>query len=146
MKTVLSLGVIGAVAGLVLMAVLKLVLLLTGNTAYHLLFNFDYVPWINALKPVWLFGYVFHFVTCIISVIALYYILKIWGFQQKIAPYIVVYTLGGGALYFLTGLSPQLPEVNDTMAWVYWTVAHGVFGISVGGLVRLWRKNKRFSE
>lgn len=143
MKTALKLGVIGTVAGIVLMLVLKLI---TGNTAYNLLFNFDYVPWVNTLKPIWLYGYIFHFVTCILSVIALYYLLKIWGIQSKIAPYIIVYTLGGGALYFLTGLSPQLPEVNDIMAWVYWTVAHGIFGLSVGGLVQLLGKNKQFSE
>lgn len=120
------------------MLVLKIVFVLTGNTAYILLFNFDYIPILNALEPVWLFGYVFHFVTCIVSVIALFYILKTWNIQKKIWPYIIVYSIGGAALFFLTALSEQPPAADDVTAWIYWTLAHAVFGYSVAALIRKW--------
>ena len=120
------------------MLVLKIVLLFTGNTAYILLFNFDYIPVLNALEPVWLFGYIFHFVTCIVSVIALYYILKNWKIQKTIWPYVIVYSAGGGALFFLTALSEQPPASNDTVAWMYWTLAHAIFGYAVAALVKKW--------
>lgn len=139
MKAILKLTTIGLFAGLVLMLVLKLVMTLTGNTAYVLLFNFDYIPILNELKPVWLFGYLFHFLTCIFSAIGLFYILKTWKMQYVVWPYIVVYSLGGGALFFLTGLSPQPPASNDVWAWIFWTIGHAVFGYVIGLCVKKWR-------
>lgn len=138
MKQGLKLTSIGIFGGIVLMLVLKIVMYFTGNTAYILLFNFDYVPIINKLRPVWFFGYVFHFVTCIVSVIALFYLLKIKSWQLKLLPYIAVYTIGGGALFFLTSLSPKPPAADDVMAWMYWTLAHAIFGYVVGSLVKKW--------
>lgn len=140
MKQLLKLTTVGILAGIVLILVLRLVLAITGNTAYVLLFNFDYIPIINTLRPVWLFGYIFHFVTCIISVIALFYILKPKALETKILPYILVYTFGGGALFFLTALSKKPPEANDFMAWLYWTLAHCVFGYTTGILIKKWFK------
>ena len=139
MKQLMKLTIIGLFAGFVLALVLKIVMALTGNTAYILLFNFDYIPVVKDLKPVWLFGYVFHYLTCLVSVIALFYILKTWNRQNLIYPYVLVYTIGGGALFFLTSLSDQPPAANDVMAWVYWTIAHAVFGYVVGALVKIWR-------
>lgn len=139
MKQLLKLISIGLFAGWVLILILKIVMDLTGNTAYILLFNFDYIPVVNDLKPVGLFGYIFHFLTCIVSVIALYYILKPWSLQTTIWPYILVYSTGGGALFFLTALSHQPPAANDVMAWVYWTLAHALFGYVVGAMVKKWR-------
>lgn len=138
MKQLMKLTAIGILAGTVLILFLKIVLELTGNTAYVLLFNFDYIPIINELEPVWFFGYVFHYTTCIISVIALFYILKTRALHKNILPYIFVYGIGGGALFFLTALSNQPPEVDDVMAWIYWTVAHTVFGYVVGILIKKW--------
>ncbi|HUH29333.1 hypothetical protein [Gelidibacter sp.] len=138
MKQLLKLTSIGLIAGFVLMLVLKIVMVLTGNTAYVLLFNFDYIPIVNDLKPVWLFGQVFHYLTCIVSVVALFHILKSWNLQKTIWPYILVYTIGGGALFFLTALSELPPAANDIMAWIYWTVAHAIFGYAVGAMVKKW--------
>ncbi|MBJ7880633.1 hypothetical protein [Gelidibacter salicanalis] len=136
MNRILKLTLIGVIGAIVLMLALKLVMILNGNQAYILLFNFDYIPVINTLKPVWLFGYIFHFLTCIISVIALFYILG--AFYKRIMMYVLVYAIGGGALYFLTALSDQPPAPNDVMAWIYWTIAHALFGFVVGYLVKKW--------
>lgn len=138
MKQLMKLTAIGILAGTVLILFLRIVLELTGNTAYVLLFNFDYIPIINELEPIWFFGYVFHYTTCIISVIALFYILKTRALQKNILPYIFVYAIGGGALFFLTALSNQPPATDDGMAWIYWTVGHTVFGYVVGILIKKW--------
>lgn len=138
MKKILKLTTIGLFSGVVLMLILKIVMVLTGNTAYILLFNFDYIPIVKDLKPTWLFGYIFHFMTCIISVIVLYNILKCWALDKHILPYILVYTIGGGGLFFLTALSTQPPAANDLMAWIYWTVAHAIFSYTVGASIKRW--------
>lgn len=136
MKKLLKLMFTGLFAGFVLMLLLKIVMVFTGNTAYVLLFNFDYVPLIKDLKPIWLFGYFFHFLTCIISVIVLFYILNKWILQKVVFLYILIYMIGGGALFFLTTFSDQPPASSDLMAWVYWTLAHAVFGYTVGILIK----------
>lgn len=138
MNQLLKLVTIGIIGGVVLILILGIVLLLTGNTAYFLLFNFDYIPIINELRPIWLFGYIFHFITCVVSVIALFYILKPMSLDMSILPYILVYSLGGGALFFLTSLSEQPPAADDWMAWIYWTLGHAIFGYSVGALIKKW--------
>lgn len=81
MKQLMKLAIIAFIAGIVLMLFLKVIMILTGNTAYILLFNFDYIPVINDLRPIWLFGNVFHFLTCILSVVVLYYLLKNRGLK-----------------------------------------------------------------
>lgn len=139
MKQFLKLTAIGIIGGIVLIFSLRIVLELTGNTAYVLLFNFDYIPLIHDLRPVWLFGYIFHFLTCIVSVIALFYILKPRGLHIKILPYVIVYTFGGGALFFLTALSHKPPAPDDVMAWTYWTIGHAAFGYVVGALIKKWK-------
>ena len=136
MKQFLKLSAISIIAGIVLILVLRVVLAFTGNTAYVLLFNFDYIPIIKDLKPVGFFGNLFHFVTCLVSVLALFAILKTWKIQYKLWPYILVYSVGGGALFFLTALSEQPPASNDVMAWVYWTFNYAVFGYMVEDLIR----------
>lgn len=136
LRTILKLSFIGFIAGVILILPLKILYILTGNTAYILLFNFDYIPVLNELKPVWLFGYIFHFVTCICSVIGLFYILKFLNRQFSVFYYVAVYTVGGGALFFLTCLSEQPPAGNDFTAWLSWTLAHAIFDFAVGILVK----------
>ncbi len=138
MKQNLKLIAVSLIAGLVLMLVLRLVLWVTDNPAYILLFNFDYIPVINTLKPVWLFGYIFHFVTCLLSIFALYYLLRIRSLEKRILIYVVVYSIGGGALFFLTALSPKPPAADNLSAWFYWTFAHAIFGYVVGLLIKKW--------
>lgn len=136
MRQLFKLTSIGFIGGVVLILVLKLVLLTTGNTAYYLLFNFDYIPVIRDLRPVWLFGYLFHFITCIASVIGLFYMAN--RYQKHTLLYVLVYSIGGGGLFFLTALSEQPPAANNWQAWVFWTLAHAIFGYVVGALVRKW--------
>ncbi len=109
--TFFKLTLIEIAAGVILIIPLKILYKLTGNTAYILLFNFDYVPVLNQLRPIWLFGYIFHFTTCICSVIGLYYILKYLKKQLSLFDYIAVYTVGGRSTIFFTCLSVKPPEM-----------------------------------
>lgn len=129
---------IGLISGIILILVMKCIQIVTGNDAYILLFNFDYLPVVKELKPIWFFGYLFHFMTCIISIVILYYALRFVGFEKHISPYVLVYTIGGAILFFLTLLSDQLPAGDDWMAWLYWTFGHAVFSYVVGLLIKKW--------
>ncbi|MFS0575013.1 hypothetical protein AB1K83_05235 [Sporosarcina sp. 179-K 3D1 HS] len=139
MKQLLKLMTIGVLAGCLLAGFLKFIYQTTGNQAYLLLYNVDYIPVLHQWEDVPLFGIFFHFVFCIASVIGLFYILKIFQFEQNVFPYVAVYTIGSGALYFLTLLTEQPPAANDIMAWVSWTFGHVLFGCSVGYLVKVWK-------
>lgn len=143
MRTLSNLFTISFIAGIILLLFLKMIMLTTGNPAYVLLVNFDYVPVIQDLKPVWLMGYIFHFITCIVSVIVLYYVLKFYKKENNLWIYVVCYTLGGGALFFLTSLSPQPPAADDFFAWFFWTLAHFIFGLVVGALIRFRYRRKQ---
>ncbi|WP_228548273.1 hypothetical protein [Sporosarcina obsidiansis] len=129
----------GVIAGIVLALYLKVIQLLTGNQAYILLFNFDYVPVIQDWEPQLLIGYLFHFLTCIASAVVLFYLLRFVHLEFRIWPYVLVYTVGGGILFSLTGLSDQPPAITDGAAWFYWTMAHAVFGLIVGSLIKHWK-------
>ncbi|MDG4946385.1 hypothetical protein NMK71_08160 [Weeksellaceae bacterium KMM 9713] len=137
-KEMLKLSLLGIVVGFILMIVLGLLNFLTGSPAYDILFNFYNVPVLNEFKPVWLVGYLFHFLICILSVIGLYYILKNWHLEKKDWPYILVYTMGSGTLICLTALSDQTPPFYDQVSWLFWAFAHGISGAAVVFMVRKW--------
>lgn len=138
MRDAAKLAAIGLIAGTVLIVVLKTVELLTGNPAYVLLFNFDYIPVVNEWRPVWLIGLLFHYGICVFSAIILFYFLRPFGREHWVSPYVTVYTIGSALLFSLTALSDQPPEFSDGVAWVYWTLAHAAFGWVVGWLIRKW--------
>lgn len=72
--------IIGILAGISLAGMMHVIYLLTGSEAYQLLYNVDYIPGLQYFQQSTVFGFVFHFLFCIISVIVLYYLLK------KVAP------------------------------------------------------------
>lgn len=138
MKQVIKLLSIGIIAGFVLAAFLGVIQLLTGNQAFVLLFNMDYIPIVKSWNLGWGIGIVFHFVTCIASVIVLFYILKTVQLERYIIAYLITYTVGGGILFTLTALSGKPPAITDFAAWIYWTLGHAVFSLVVGILVKYW--------
>lgn len=130
---------IGIVAGAVLEISLKIVQLITGNDAYILLFNLDYMPVLKQWNDTIGAGAAFHYLTCIGSVLFLYFLLRPFRLQYRILPYVLVYGGGGGLLYFLSALTDTPPAWNDFMAWFWWTGGHAIFGLVSGGLIRLLR-------
>jgi len=139
-KRITKLTLIGIISGCVLAGFLLIIHLLTSNEAYILLFNVDYIP---LLQDVWSqpgIGIVFHFVFCIVSVVALFYVLDFWDLERKWFLYVLVYVLGSAGLFFLTALTSTEPSAGDVDAWMYWTVAHLIYGIMVGVMVNRWIK------
>ncbi|WP_010531965.1 hypothetical protein [Lentibacillus jeotgali] len=138
MKRVLKLSIIGIVAGIILLVLLKIVQVVTGSQAYVLLFNTDYIPMMPDWGPANFGGVAFHFVFCIVSVVALFYILKLFRLERSMLVYFAIYTGGSAILYALTGLTDRPPVVMDLMAWTYWTVAHAVYALTVGSFIKHW--------
>ncbi|ARF17843.1 hypothetical protein CSV61_07625 [Sporosarcina sp. P3] len=135
MKRFWQLVGIGIAGGAVLALLMLVIWAVTGNEAYILLYNVDYFPIIHVFSHVLWFGIVFHFVFCIASVLGLFYLLSFLNWQYKMWPYIVVYTVGSGVLYFLTLLTDRPPAADDGMAWLYWTGSHLVFSVLVASMV-----------
>ncbi|MCG7344571.1 hypothetical protein MHZ92_10520 [Sporosarcina sp. ACRSL] len=144
MNLIIRLIATGVIAGSVLTLLMKLVYEITGNKAYVLLYNTDYIPVLNKWESSEVFGITFHYVFCIASVIGLYFILRAFQLERRMLPYFFTYTIGSGVLFFLTSLTDKPPAWTDTKAWFYWTVSHAVYSWIVGFLIIRWihRKEK----
>lgn len=138
MKQLLKLIYLGLFAGIVLAGILILLHTWTNNPAYILLFNVDYIPVLKNLKPNSVIGVIFHFVFCIISVVGLFYLLKMIDRKRQASLYIYIYTFGSAILYFLTFFSVKPPFVTDLLSWFYWTLAHTIYGFIVGLTIKNW--------
>ncbi|PWA13079.1 hypothetical protein DCC39_02830 [Pueribacillus theae] len=138
MKQITKLSAIGIIAGIVLALFLKVVQLLTGSEAYILLFNMDYIPVLKEINEVFGMGMLFHFATCIGSVVILFFILKGIHLEHCFLAYLAVYTIGGAILFALAGLTETPPAVTDLAAWCFWTAGHALFGAVVGLLIKYW--------
>lgn len=132
MKEFIKLIFIAIVAGTVLAGSLILMFALTGNMAFYLLFNVDYIPILKSLQPRLVVEIVFHYVFCIVSVVILYYVLRLVNLERRVFMYMVVYTGGSAILFYLTIFSNAEPDYTDLMAWVYWTGAHWIYSVIVG--------------
>lgn len=138
MITLLKLIIIGFVAGAILAAVGKIIRITTGNKAEVLLYNMDYMPVIKRWSDKWITGIIFHYTTCIVSAVVLFYILIPFSWELNIWPYVLVYTAGSAALYFLSLLTDKPPASDSFSSWFYWTFSHAIFGFAVGFLIKLW--------
>ena len=138
MITLLKLIIIGFFAGAILAASGKLIRMITGNKAEILFYNMDYMPIIKRWSDKWITGIIFHYMTCIISAVVLFYMLIPFGWEMNIWPYVLVYTAGSAALYFLSLLTDKPPAANSFSSWFYWTFSHAIFGFAVGYLIKWW--------
>ncbi|WP_213809795.1 hypothetical protein [Jeotgalicoccus sp. WY2] len=138
MITLLKLIIIGFVAGAILAAVGKIIRITTGNKAEILLYNMDYMPVIKRWSDKWITGIIFHYTTCIVSAVVLFYMLIPFSWELNIWPYVLVYTAGSAALYFLSLLTDKPPASDSFSSWFYWTFSHAIFGFAVGFLIKLW--------
>lgn len=134
--------IISIVSGSILAGFLKIVQLILNDDAYILLFNMDYIPLLKNVESISGSGYIFHFVFCFVSIAILFLLAKIVQLEQHISTYVIVFTVGSGMLYFLTALTNQPPSAKSVISWIYWTVAHAIFGIVVGVMIKYWLKQK----
>lgn len=138
MNGVVKLALIGIGAGTVLAAVLILMYLLTGNTAFYLLFNVDYIPLLKNLQPRIVVEIMFHYVFCMASVVILYYLLRFVQLENRVIIYMIVYTGGSAILFYLTTFFSHKPFSTDVLAWIYWTVGHAIYSVIVGLSIKRW--------
>lgn len=133
---------IGIISGTILAVTMELVEMITGNPAAILLYNIDYIPFFKQWDHILGAGVLFHFLTCITSVLVLYFCLKYVKMEKRMAPYIIVYTVGGGFLYFLSALTDTPPAYDNASAWLYWTAGHALFAVSVGYMINKCKLDK----
>lgn len=138
LKKTAILLVIGIISGIVLALFLKLIQILTNSTAFVLLFEVGYIPFLNELKPIWLAETIFHFSTSSLSIIVLYWLLSLKQMERNIWAYIALICAGSTALFLLTIFSDKTPAVTDYPALVYWVGAHFLFAGTAGLLIRKW--------
>lgn len=138
MITFLKLILIGIISGVILASVMKFIQLITGNKANILLYNMDYMPFLKKWSGKWITGIIFHYVTCILSAVVLFYMLIPFGWEMEIWPYVLVFTVGGGILYFLSIFTETPPASNSFSSWFYWTLGHAIFGLVIGLLIQAW--------
>jgi len=143
MQLVYKLLIISIVAGSILAGILKLVQVTLNNDAYILFFNMDYIPLLKHVDHIAGSGYLFHYIFCIVSVFVLFYLSKVFHIEAIILVYVIVYSIGSGVLYFLTGLTDKPPSVTSVESWVYWVAAHALFGIVVGIMIKYWVSGKK---
>ncbi len=130
--------IISLVSGSILAGFLKIIQLILHSDAYILLFNMDYIPLLKNIDTILGAGYIFHYVFCFVSIIVLFYFAKIVHLQANIIVYVLVFTIGSGVLYFLTALTSKPPEATALDSWMYWVIAHALFGITVGVMIKYW--------
>lgn len=140
MRLLCKLLIISIVSGAILAGFLKVIQITLNSDAYVLLFNMDYIPLLKYVETISGSGYVFHFVFCFVSIVGLFYLAKIVQLEKNITVYVIVFTAGSGMLYFLTALTNQPPSARSLISWVFWVVAHAIFGFVVGLLIKYWIK------
>lgn len=138
MTIFLKLIIIGFISGMILAASGKIIRLTTGNKAEILLYNMDYMPVLKKWSDKWITGIIFHYMTCIVSAVVLFYMLVPFGWENNIWPYVLVYTGGSGVLYFLSLFTDKPPASDSFSSWFYWTFSHAIFGFAVGSLIKWW--------
>lgn len=138
MKKLSKLTLIGLIAGTALAASLIIVYWMTGNMAFYLLFNVDYIPILKEMRPTIVIEIAFHYLFCIVSVILLYYVLAFFRLEHRVMIYVIVYTGGSAILYYLTLFTNYEPHSTDVLAWLYWTGAHTIYSVIVGMFIRRW--------
>jgi|SRR5699024_217173 len=138
MKTFNKLFVISMITGSILAGSLKIVQVLFQVDSYILLFNMDYIPFLRQWNDIFGAGYIFHFVFCFLSIVGVYYLAKLVQLENRPLIYLGVYTIGSAILYFLTALTEEPPEVTSFISWLWWVVAHVIFGLAVGVLIKKW--------
>lgn len=138
LKKIFRLMLIGIISGIVLALFLKFIEKITGSKTYHLLFDVSYVPLLKQMHPIWLAEGIFHFTTCMGSVTALYFLLRLKAWEQNTNAYLIVIGAGSAALYPLTILAHNTPAVNDYAALFYWVLGHLLFGLTTALLIKKW--------
>src|SRR5699024_12362593 len=96
----LQLTLISLIASIGLAASMYGIYQWTGNEAYRLLYNADYIPILRQFEHLKYFGFTFHIVFCFICVFGVFYVLHFFGRQCVVLHYVIVYSGVSSVLYF----------------------------------------------
>lgn len=147
MNKIFRITIGGIISGIMLIAVLYLFKFLHTSRAYDLLFNFEYIPIVGAYNDNALLGILFHFGTCIVSTIVLYYIVKAFHVELSLLSYIFPITIGSAVLYFLSAFTTEAPSPFDLISWGMWVLAHLIYSVMIAYGMKFWvLDNKNGSE
>lgn len=147
MNKIFRITIVGIISGIMLIAVLYLFKFLHTSRAYDLLFNFEYIPIVGAYNDNALLGILFHFGTCIVSTIVLYYIVKAFHVELSLLSYILPITIGSAVLYFLSAFTTEAPSPFDLISWGMWVLAHLIYSVMIAYGMKFWvLDNKNGSE
>lgn len=139
-KRVFQFILIGLISGLILAVFLKFLEIWTGSLAYRLLFEVNYVPVFNRIYPRYVAEIIFHFSTCIFSIVILYNILKLKNWEKSVTAYLIPIGIGSSALFLLTLWAHHTPEITDYKSWVFWIIGHVLFALSAVTMIKKWIK------
>lgn len=147
MNKIFRITIVSIISGIMLIAVLCLFKFLHTSRAYDLLFNFEYIPIVGAYNDNALLGILFHFGTCIVSTIVLYYIVKAFHVELSLLSYILPITIGSAVLYFLSAFTTEAPSPFDLISWGMWVLAHLIYSVMIAYGMKFWvLDNKNGSE
>ena len=147
MNKIFRITIVGIISGIMLIAVLYLFKFLHTSRAYDLLFNFEYIPIVGAYNDNALLGILFHFGTCIVSTIVLYYIVKAFHVELSLLSYILPITIGSAVLYFLSAFTTEAPSPFYLISWGMWVLAHLIYSVMIAYGMKFWvLDNKNGSE
>ncbi|MEC5424368.1 hypothetical protein QGM71_12785 [Virgibacillus sp. C22-A2] len=140
MKIVFKLVTSGILSGLVLGVFLKVVEEVSEKTVYTLLLNIDYFPIIQYWKLSETVEFTLHIIVSVLFAAVLYFLFKQRNIHKKISAYIVGSIFVGGLLYLTTAFSDRTPVLTDSAAFIYWMVGHLIYGVIVGCLLSIKKK------
>lgn len=147
MNKIFRITLVSFISGIILIAVLYLFKFLHTSRAYDLLFNFEYIPIVGTYNDNALLGILFHFGTCIVSTIVLYYIVKAFHVELSLLSYILPITIGSALLYFLSAFTTEAPSPFNLISWGMWVLAHLIYSVMIAYGMKFWvLDNKNGSE
>ncbi|MBP1970952.1 hypothetical protein J2Z83_003089 [Virgibacillus natechei] len=142
MQLFVKLAAIGIFSGVVMGGFLKVVEQLMNIPVYVLLLNVDYFPIIQDWQMSEFVEFLLHILVSVALVIILYGVFDKWKMNRKMYPYILANLLIGGLLFVTTTFSVRTPAITDLAAFLYWMIAHLIFGMFVGVLIVLMKRKK----
>lgn len=129
--------VVGLIAGIILGLFTKWIEALTDLKVYTLLMNIDYIPIIKEIDFPEIIEFSFHLIVSVLLIVLLHIFLVKRNWKgNRILFYTGASLVVGLLLFPSTVLSERTPELTDMAAFFFWMLAHGLYGVIAGYLLR----------
>lgn len=136
--------VAGIASGLFLGLFLKVVEHITTLKVYTLLLNIDYIPVLKDMDFTEAGEFGLHLIISIVlSIIIQFYLMrKDWSSAGKVKFVLGVSLVVGLLLYPTTLLSDRTPSITSASSFLFWMLAHGLYGVVLGIMLTLKFRRK----